>query len=160
MQRFALLFALISAPALAKTVSGDVSFSAKAVPGFLTIDGKGAHVTGAVDDKGAGTLTVKLDDFDTGLELRNEHMKRKYLETQRFPEARLVVKSVKDGAFDGDLTLKGQTKPVHGLVRVQGGKLHAGFAIKLSDFSAIGVPTFKGVGVQDDVAISVEADVN
>lgn len=154
------ILALFASPAFGKTVSGDVAFSCKAVPGFLTIDGKGGHVDGTVDDKGAGRLTVKLADFDTGLELRNDHMKNKYLEVAKFPEASLVVKTFTGSEFDGDLTLKGQTKPVHGVAKIEGGKLRAGFTLKLSDYPAIGVPTFKGVGVQDEVAISVEARVN
>ena len=40
---------------------------------------------------GTLALTVRLDTLDTGIALRNKHMKETYLETDKFPEARLEV---------------------------------------------------------------------
>jgi len=48
-------------------------------------------------------FTVDLPSIDTGIPLRNEHMRENFLETNKFPKATFVAKTVK---FDKKPTLK------------------------------------------------------
>ncbi|MCZ2244207.1 YceI family protein, partial [Neisseria meningitidis] len=66
-----------------------VIFEGVGNPGFLTIEGKGGKVKSTMevkDRKTSGTFEVELKDFDTGLSLRNSHMKDKYLEVSKYPK--------------------------------------------------------------------------
>ena len=58
------------------------------------------------------------------VELRTTHMREKYLEVEKFPEAKLVIKDldIKSGAkvpFKGNLTLHGVTKELTGEASVE-----------------------------------------
>ena len=74
------------------TTEGKVEFLAVGQPSALKIRGKLSDekpISGSlevVDGSLSGTAKVKLDGFDTGIELRNRHMKEKYLETGKYPE--------------------------------------------------------------------------
>lgn len=160
MKRALVLFlALVSLPAAAKTVTGSASFVAKAKPPMLTawdLAGRGGKVSGTVDDSGKGTLTVQLKDLSTDMSQRDEHM-RSYLETEKFPEAKLTVDSASGGSFAGSLTLHGVTHPVSGKAAVTGSHAHCEFTVKLSDY---GLPKLEkmGIVVQDEVAVTAEVD--
>lgn len=152
-----------------------LEFTAVGKPGFLRINGTGAHVTGAVGRAGAapaasapavgleGTFETRLDDLVTGIDMRDEHMKKTYLETAKFPTATLkwsamgpLVKG--EMPFTGTLTLHGVEKPVSGkadLTPDADGKaiqVEAQFAIKLSDFG-IQIPKYLGITVAEDVDV-------
>lgn len=148
---------LLTAPLHATTVQkveGTVRFAAKGNPGFLRIDGEGGKVQGSVtEDAGntTGELTVELKDFKTGISLRDEHMRDKYLEVAKFPLATLKLKSVTGETWTGDLTLKGVTKPVSG--KVSADKI-ATFKVNLEEYP-IGVPSYLGVTVAKEVEVVV-----
>jgi polyisoprenoid-binding protein YceI len=161
------LVAFASASAYAKgyeVKSGTAEWQAVGSPGFLKINGKGGKVTGhAVEDsygKVSGVFKVQLGEYTTGLETRDKHMKEKYLGTG---EAVLSLAPVKATAaefqFIGDLTIKGQTKPVTGTATLVGNKLTAKFKINVSDYPAIGNPEFAGVTMAKEVNVTVAADV-
>ena len=138
---------------------GEVSFKAVGNPGFLTINGDGASLSGS-HKEGKGVFHVKLSDLKTGIDLRDEHMRDKYLEVGKYPEAKLVVKSIvqlPSGKYfwKGDLTLKDTTKPVEGEAYDFGSSIKTSFKIKLTDFKSIGVPSWLGVTVAEDVDIFV-----
>lgn len=149
------------------------TFEATGKPALLKIQGKGAKVEGAVDVDGKnakGEFKIDLAQFTTGIETRDEHMKEKYLEVQKYPKATLKIESVslpdgwtpgsevKDASFKGLLTVKDVTKPIEGKVSVGSGNLasKADFEMKLTDYPAIGVPSFKGITVADSVKVHVD----
>lgn len=146
------------------SVTGDVRFEGQGNPDFMRINGTGGHVTGAANDdsgKVQGEFKVKLADFSTGIELRDRHMREKYLETAKYPEASLTLKPWTKTAdwsmFEADLTLKGVTKPVKGLAKYKDGKLKADFKVDMSDFP-IGIPSWLGVTMVNSVMVIVDAE--
>jgi polyisoprenoid-binding protein YceI len=166
MKRFALALALFAAPAFAKTVTGEASFQAKATPGFMSINGTGAKVACKVDvkdGKASGECQTDLTGLTTGIELRDSHMKEKYLETAKYPSAKLTLKdwpvTEADSPFEGQLTIKDETKPVKGVAHVAGGKLHAAFQVTFADYPHIGAPEFKGIAVGKTADVTVDGAV-
>lgn len=150
-----------------------VDFLAVGNPGLLKVRGKLAeekNVSGNLefkDKKVTGTLSVKLDGFDTGINLRNQHMKEKYLETAKFPEAKLTLKpiSIEDkgsadfewtGPFEGTLSLHGVDKPVSGKSTLKKNKEKwvgdFSFGFELTDF-AIAVPSYLGITISKTVQV-------
>lgn len=141
-------------------------------PGGLKIEGKTAALEVKEAD-GKVTFTVPLAGLDTGIELRNKHMKEKYLEVGKFPTATLVVeratvKPPADGAniaatAPGTLTIHGQTKPAtvqYTAKKEQGVYAATGtLNIKLADFG-IEVPNYMGITVKQDVEIKVTFKVS
>lgn len=119
-------------------------------------------------------FAVDLTQLDTGIGLRNSHMRDKYLETGRgegFADTRLsdvvlvgLDTSAPDsrGTFTGRLLLHGVTLEVSGPVEVrrQGSALRvsARFPIQLPSFG-IAKPRFLGVGVRDEVTVHVTLDM-
>jgi len=179
------LLALLIAPALAAQ-SHTYEISAGA-PNMVTFevednvdpfDGKTSKVTGTiVADPAAVTsstveVSVDLASLDTGVDLRNRHMREKYLHTARFPNATFKSVSVAgaptiaanqpaDLNVAGDFTLHGITKRMTIPVRVvllSDGRIHATsrFAVKMPDFG-INVPSNLFVTV--DNAVQVRLDV-
>jgi polyisoprenoid-binding protein YceI len=162
----------LSCPALAgewhpKQSPNKVSWTAVGSPGFLRINGEGGKVQGMLADKSgniAGSLWVALDAYKTGSETRDEHMHEKYLETKKFPKAKLELNPVSFAggkrSFTGKLTIKGETKPVKGWISFQQGQnavhIKAGFDVAISDYPAIGVPSWLGITVADKVEVSVD----
>lgn len=173
---FALLLVSSTSHAAVKleaTSGATATFEATGKPALLKIQGKGAKVEGAVDVEGksaTGEFKIDLAQFTTGIDTRDEHMKDKYLEVQKFPKATLKIESVelpegwapgtavKDANFKGQLTVKDVTKPITGKVSVGAGEMasKADFEMKLSDYPSVGVPSFKGITVADSVKVHVE----
>lgn len=169
----ALLFSLLTPLTLAAMPSAQhdlsvreatVQFLAVGKPSMLKIHGKADSANplkGFVrveDNVLNADATIALDTFDTGIGLRNRHMKEKYLQTDQFPTARLVLTpvSVQGGAtsFEGNLTLRGQTKPVEGTLELKPGEtLELKFEISIADFG-IETPSFMGIKVTDTVEIT------
>lgn len=147
------------------TPSSEVTFVATGTPGFLKIEGQGAKLSGTVTsvaDSFTGEFTVELKDFKTGIALRDEHMHKKYLETDKHPKATLRLTAVKGGTFCGTLTLKEQTKEVCGEAQVSdsgasGKSVKASFKLNVKDFPAVGVPSHLGITMADTVEVKVNA---
>lgn len=148
-----------------------VEFLAVGQPAAITIRGKvkdSGSVSGLLQvspDSVTGEATVALGSLDTGMELRNRHMKEKYLETQTYPTA--VLKGIKltvpaaggPAPFTGELSLHGKTRPVTGTATVTKPDLGMSFQFNIStrDFG-IDTPQFMGVTVADQVQISVKVE--
>ena len=152
---------------------GRVSFLAVGSPSALKIRGELKEVSGKSALAGkltldgtklAGTAKCQLDGFDTGIGLRNEHMKTKYLETPKFPEAEVVLDPITltEGAtapvpFTGKLTLHGTTKPFQGTLTAKGKAFTFEFPVVLADHG-VDIPSYLGIKVTKDVTVTVEAD--
>lgn len=157
--------------------NGRVSFLAVGSPSALKIRGELKEVNGKPALEGkltldgtklAGTAKCKLDGFDTGIGLRNEHMKNKYLETPKFPEAEVALEpvTIPEAAlaggsaqvpFSGKLTLHGTTKPFTGTLTAKGKAFSFEFPVALADHG-IDIPSYLGIKVTKDVTVTVEAD--
>jgi polyisoprenoid-binding protein YceI len=155
---------------------GVVEFHAVGRPSLLKIHGKSTSVTGQfkIDGMNAttGNATFQLDTLDTGISMRDKHMKEKYLEVGKFPEAKLEVTSLTlpkeflgdhysgDALpFKGKLTLHGVEKQVEGTTSVvrDGTSIQAktDFKVNITDFG-IEKPSFAGITVKEDVDVHVE----
>lgn len=153
-----------------KISSGSVTFLATGKPGFLRVNGEGGKPVGMFTmDPGhtkvtSGNIVVHLDEFETGISMRDRHMKEKYLETKKFPDAifNAAPLAFKDGKLPGEtdlkgtLTLHGVTKPVTANVKVAAKKffmeIEADFEIILSDFK-IEIPQYAGIIVAEKVKV-------
>ncbi len=144
-----------------------IEFLATGTPSALKIRGvpeKNPSVKGtweAANGKGRLEVTAALAAFDTGIALRNSHMREKYLEVQKYPEAKLTVEALdfsqSEGTFEGQLTLHGQTGAVRGTIKVaepgNPANLELKFSLQLSNFG-IKVPSFMGVSVAERVEVT------
>lgn len=117
-----------------------------------------------------GQVSVELKGLDTGIGLRNEHMRDHYLEIGKGPGFDTAVLSdIQLGdvtadtfqgrtRFTGTLLLHGTKKPVRGQaeIRRDGGsaRVEAAFPVVLADFG-IEKPRYLGVGVRDEVQVKV-----
>jgi hypothetical protein len=153
-----------------------VEFLAVGRPSMIKIKGKGAPATGSLDlskKESLGEIQVDLDQFDTGIGLRDQHMKEKYLETKdpakrfaklsvtrmEFPPELIKSRGEKAGIpFQGILSFHGESKEVAGLfdAKTEGGELtgNSKFQIKLTDYK-VEIPSYLGVKVADMVDVDV-----
>jgi polyisoprenoid-binding protein YceI len=152
-----------------------VEFLAIGRPSALRIVGKGKGATGRLTEssgKAAGEMSFDLNSLDTGITLRDKHMKEKYLETGKFPTAVLKLESFalpKDATaarfatpgipFTGKLTLHGIERPVSGTADLsrdgETASALASFKIKLTDYG-VDIPKFAGITVAEDVDVKVD----
>jgi len=124
-------------------------------------------VTPASDEQGAvrGALKVELQTLETGIGIRDRHMKNNYLEVEKGPGfATATIEDIRVEKLEGKtvftamLSLHGQKKKVSGAAELQqkDGKIRvqAQFPVKVSEFE-IPAPTYLGVGVRDEIQIKV-----
>ena len=139
------------------TVGGSFEAKTQDLEGDLAIAGDSQTVDGA--------LTVDLQTLETGIGLRDKHLKTNYLEVEKgpgFAEARLqdirVERLEGKTSFRGVLTLHGRTREVTGTAQIKpernGYRMEATFPVKVADFE-IPDPTYLGVGVADEVTVKV-----
>ena len=145
------------------TVGGSFDVRTTALSGTLTVS---TSRSPAFD----GSLAVDLRTLDTGISLRNTHLRENYLEVNKGPGYDQATVSDIDlnglnpdtpqgkGSFTGALTLHGVKKAVTGSVDVRqaggGLQIKASFPINLSDYS-ISAPRYMGVGVKNTVQVQV-----
>jgi len=145
------------------TVGGSFDATTSALTGMLT---SSATRPSTLD----GSLAVDLRTVDTGIALRNNHMKEKYLEVDKgasYDQAVLsdvVLQGLNadapagKGSFTGSLTLHGVKKAVRGPVEIRqtgtAWRVRASFPVNLPDYN-IDKPRYLGVGVKDTVQVSV-----
>jgi hypothetical protein len=142
------------------TVGGSFEARTKSLVGDLAF----ADASGAIN----GAARVELDTLQTGIGLRDQHMKEKYLEihqgdtltTATLDQIRLERVEGKEIPFQGQLTLHGQQHMISGTADVipqhdVGVRVRARFPISLAAFG-IRPPRYLGVGVQDEVLVQVQ----
>ncbi|EYF06241.1 YceI family protein [Chondromyces apiculatus] len=148
---------------LSATGTSSVEFKATG-PAGLSIVGKSSEVR-ASDTADSVTIVVPLAKLDTGIGLRNDHMRDKYLETSKYPNAELTVAksaigypAVGAGEATGQLKLHGQTKPVK--FKYEAKKSGTGHAVSgtvrvnMTEFG-IEKPSYMGLSVKPDVDVAV-----
>ena len=117
-----------------------------------------------------GEFAVDLQTLQTGIGLRDTHMREKYLEVQKGDDfAVATLNQIRlegidsqnpsgKATFRGVLTLHGTAREVTGVADIrnsaQGARVQATFPLKVSEFQ-IPSPTYLGVGVRDEVSVTV-----
>jgi len=138
------------------TIGGSFEAKTTAMSGSVTPDAGGAV---------KGTFAVELMKLETGISLRDRHLRNNYLEVQKgadFAVAKFdnikIQKLSGKTTFSGTLTLHGQQRDISGTAELQQDgksyKVDASFPLKISAFQ-IPEPTYLGVGVSDDINVHV-----
>lgn len=162
----------------------EASFTSKAA--IVKFTGRTPRVTGSTSldpadvAKAAGSVVVDLNSLDTGISLRNDHM-RGTLESAKYPTATFKFSGIKvpgnrlkpnaavAGIATGTMTIHGVTRPLSAPVELtllpeQDAKYRAGdwvhvsstFRIKMTDYGITLPPSVLGVKVADDLEIAVD----
>jgi polyisoprenoid-binding protein YceI len=164
-----LLLALPAMAAVERVGGATATFTGKG-PGGFKLEGKTNELS-IQDDGQKVTFVVPLATLKTGIALRDRHMREKYLQTDKYPEAVLVVpwsniRLPEDGqsvtqTVTGQMTLHGKTKdvPVTYTVR-KNGEVYATTGkvpLNIKDFG-IDIPGYMGVTVKPDIQTAVAFD--
>jgi polyisoprenoid-binding protein YceI len=143
---------------------GSVTFDATGPAGFK-LQGKTSAVS-VSETGGTVRVNVGLATLDTGIELRNRHMREKYLEVQKYPNAMLVVDRStlrlpdegreSSGSANGTITIHGQSRPVSFTYKVHRNReafdVTGSVHVNMNDYG-IQVPSYLGITVKPDVDI-------
>jgi polyisoprenoid-binding protein YceI len=161
-----LTFSLVASARLVSAGDVDVRFLALG-PAGMKINGKSGELN--VEEKdGKIVHTAPLTNLKTGIGLRDKHL-RGYLETDKYPNATLVVDKSKltlpednktsRGSATGQFTLHGVTKPLKFSYRAKrtGSDYHVqGLAdVDIRDHK-VEVPCYLGVCVQPVVKLKIK----
>lgn len=117
----------------------------------LAVQGEAKRTLDGVQAK---HISIDLNSFRTGIDLRDRHLKEKYFETKKYPNAVLTHAEGKNGKFTGELDLHGVKKAVEGVYQIKGGMFLGRFKTKISDYN-IAPAKYMGVGVEDDVEVEI-----
>lgn len=101
----------------------------------------------------ADTISVSIESFKTGIDLRDEHF-WKHLNSTKTPKATLKNLLAKDGKATADLEVNGVTKPVSITYKTEGSDVKAKFTTDASLFS-LPKASYLGVGVENKVEVEV-----
>lgn len=148
-----------------------ITFKTRGQPVLVSIEGKSESPCSGIFVVENGStkkskVTMNLQKLDTGIPLRNKHLKENYLHTDKFPTATMTdieadnidgqLKGTVKGksSFKGQLELHGAKKEIQGVYEVKGGNMYNGqFEIDLPDFG-VERPSFMGVKVVDKVYVT------
>lgn len=169
---FALSWSLPAFAAMHATGPAKIVFHGIGSPGFLDIDGTTSDIA-VTEDGGTLRFTVRLDTVTTGIELRDEHMKSKFLQTAQFPTADLTVAraavtwptelgKAESGTVEAPFTAHGATRSVKVDYTIRksktGWNIRAKFPFDISGHG-IEVPSYLGVTVSPAMTADVVLDV-
>ena len=157
-----------------RVTTGEVSINCPLTVGG-SFEAKTSAVTGEVavasgpQEPLKGELSVDLQKLQTGIGLRDRHMKDNYLEVKRGDEfAAAKLQDIKVDALEGKtsfrgvLMLHGERREVTGTANIKpngdGYRVEANFPVRISEFE-IPDPTYLGVGVKDQVQVRVNFTV-
>lgn len=152
--------------------AGKTVFETKGWPSLIVIKGEGLGAKGELieDQKTlSGELIVDLTSLKTGIDLRDNHMKDKYLQVKDFPTAKLTITKMPipeklsgEVKFSGEMEVHGVTKKIEGMATLSssenGVTVKAEFPLKLSDYK-IEIPSYKGITVAEKVKVKFESSV-
>lgn len=170
------LFAVSSQTLDLEKAKSEVGFLAIGKPSALRIKGNAKSekplLRGRLyvaDGMLTGTAVFDLNQLETGISLRDQHMKEKYLEVEKHPMAELKLTKMRlltegvseEEPFEGSLKLHGRESPVKGTANSKrdGDSFTATFQfkVKVSDFG-IEVPKYLGVTMADEVTVDVKTE--
>jgi polyisoprenoid-binding protein YceI len=154
---------------------GKVEFRTIGRPAAIKIVGHGGAPHGKFTLNGrsvTGEASLDLNSLEAGISLRTKHMKEKYLQVDKFPNAKLTITkmllpgdiekgsfTVDNVPFSGKLMLHGVENPIEGKSKIESSgdqaKVTSQFSIKTADYK-IDTPSFEGVSVTDAVDVTVE----
>lgn len=147
----------------------NVEFVAKGFPSFLKIKGKSQKLVGSLeknDEMLSGQITLDLNTLDTGIELRDEHMKKNYLNTGEFQTAVVTLMPFKPspmGTTKATLKLRNVEKEIDVNYELEdtasGLKAKTNFEINITDFK-IPVPEYQGITVAKTVKLNINLEAN
>jgi polyisoprenoid-binding protein YceI len=140
-------------------------------PGGINIHGKTNDLS-ASESGGKVKVKVALGALNTGINLRDQHMRDTYLEVGKYPNAIVEVQRSKlkfpakgasaSAQAPGSMTIHGVTKPVtiDYTAKSRGDKISVDGSTKIDmrDYGIV-VPKYLGVGVEPDVGINVSFKV-
>ena len=146
-----------------------VNFLAVGKPSMLKIHGEAKGTLGnfSLEKKIlTGAVELDLNNLATGISLRDQHMKEKYLQVAQFPKAVLEMLHAEidsedsltnagEKKFDGRMTLHGKSQAISGTFTLKDGQVLANFPLKLSDF-AVEIPSYLGVTVAETVDVKAQ----
>lgn len=156
-----------------KLEKGKVEFLAVGSPGFLKINGKGKKAPEGnlkiENGKITGEVELDLSSLDTGMGLRNTHMKEKYLEVDKHPKAVITIDAainkkdwsmknpeLKEQTIQGTLSLHNVKKALPITISIdKSANAKASFSLKLTDYK-VDIPSFMGVTVADKVEVTTK----
>lgn len=171
LNRFMFAVAVISAPSIEtfKAANSKADFYALGKPSMLKIHGTAQSVNGTLNKKGdvyTGTFAMPMDSFESGMKLRDRHMKEKVFEVEKYSASEFTLKptSIPSGTkttFTGILKFHGIEKPVQGdaTVTIKDKKVefNATFNVQLTDFS-IQPPEFAGMSINNEVKVEISGE--
>lgn len=173
-------FSAQAAPDMKRTVDllnhdSKIEFLAIGKPSLLKINGVSGKATGLLEISKnivTGLLIVPLKEITTGISLRDEHMKEKYLEIEKYPEATLKISelkmekdfftengSQKNVPFKGNLKIHGVEREIQGTADFESNdKIILVNAKTSTNITAhqIEIPSYLGIKVADLVEIKTE----
>ena len=149
-----------------------VEFLAVGKPSLIKIKGDGAKLSGTieiVENQIKGEFRVPLKDLTTGIELRDKHMKEKYLQIDKFPEAIFTISKIdlpndflaqkkifSAVPFSGKINIKGVDKEIQGIADIDTTTsivdVKTEFKAQISSFQ-IDIPSYVGIKIADEVTI-------
>jgi len=171
----ALLLLLLVAPAQAgMKIDGKpkVSFFAVGNPGFLDIEGESKDLACA-DDGTTLTFTHQVNTLTTGIGLRDEHMKSKFMHAEQYPTVSLSlakaavpwpaeVGAAASGTVPASFSAHGASQPTEVAYTIRksktGWKVTAKFPFDISKHG-IDVPSYLGVTVETAMRAEVTFDL-
>jgi len=100
-------------------------------------------------------IVVNLKELSSGMGLRDDHMRNKYLDVAKYPEAVLVIGKGKGGTGTGKLKYRGVEKEIKGTYKQLNDKeVEAKFDLNLPDYNISGI-RYMGIGVKESVNVRV-----
>lgn len=158
-----------------KAADGKTEFLAIGKPAMIKIGGEGQGPEGsltATKNTINGVLKVDLNKLTTKIDLRDDHMKNKYLEVGKYPEATLELVNVilptdvsalseaeTEVPFKGKFTMHGKTSDVSGKAKISKKAKdvsgNAEFMFKITDHLDT-LPSWLGVKVAEEVTVRVQ----
>lgn len=155
-----------------KSTDGKTEFLAIGKPAMIKINGEGQGPEGTLtitQNTLNGILKVDLNKVTTKIDLRDDHMKNKYLEVSKYPDATLEFVNVELPAtlsstetevpFKAKFTMHGKTSDVTGKAKVSKNTKdvsgNAEFLFKITDYLDT-LPSWLGVKVAEEVTVKVQ----
>lgn len=149
-----------------------LKFETTGRPTLVRIEGKSEHeCTGKLVHDGTKVVesefVMPLDKIDTGIQLRNKHLRENYLHVDKFPNAKLKITNAenfkeqldgglkKSSKLEATIEIHGKEAPIlDGSYEVQGKKATVKFAVDLPSHG-VEQPSFMGVKIVDKVNATV-----